>query len=119
LAIVDAPPQTRGSELNATCLSEYTDRDINDIADRLEANLRTVIDHVYSKVDFDRLYPFHGGSTISAGGGARWILCELLVHGYDLDLRWWNEIDTGGHFLALEQPTVFVDEVRSFFRLVR
>jgi uncharacterized protein (TIGR03083 family) len=72
------------AELNAACLSEYTDRDINDIADRLEANLRTVIDHVYPKVDFDRLYPFHGGSTISAGGGARWILCELLVHGYDI-----------------------------------
>ena len=72
------------AELNETCLSEYTDRDIDDIADRLEANLRTVIDHVYSKVDFDRLYPFHGGSTISAGGGARWILCELLVHGYDI-----------------------------------
>ena len=72
------------AELNATCLAEYTDRDINDIAGRLEANLRTVIDHVYSKVDFDRLYPFHSGSTISAGGGARWILCELLVHGYDI-----------------------------------
>lgn len=72
------------AELNAICLSEYTDRDINDIADRLEANLRTVIDRVYAKVDFDRLYPFHGGSTISGGGGARWILCELLVHGYDI-----------------------------------
>src|SRR5690349_18825635 len=72
------------AELNATCLSEYTARDINDVADRLEANLRTVIDHVYPKVDFDRQYPFHGGSTISAGGGARWILCELLVHGYDI-----------------------------------
>ena len=72
------------AELNATCLSEYTDRGINDIADRLEANLRMVIDRVYSKVDFDRQYPFHGGSTISGGGGARWILCELLVHGYDI-----------------------------------
>jgi uncharacterized protein (TIGR03083 family) len=71
-------------ELNATCLSEYTDRDINVVADRLEANLRTVVDRVYAKVDFDRLYPFHGGSTISGGGGARWILCELLVHGYDI-----------------------------------
>jgi uncharacterized protein (TIGR03083 family) len=72
------------AELNATCLSEYTDRDIHDVADRLEANLRTVIDRVYAKVDFDRQYPFHGGSTISGGGGARWILCELLVHGYDI-----------------------------------
>jgi hypothetical protein len=50
-----------------------------------------VIDHVYSKLDFDRLYPFHGGSTISAGGGARWILCELLVHGYDIAYATGNE----------------------------
>jgi hypothetical protein len=79
------------AELNATCLSEYTDRDIHDIADRLEANLRTVIDRVYAKVDFDRQYPFHGGSTISGGGGARWILCELLVHGYDIAAATGNE----------------------------
>jgi pimeloyl-ACP methyl ester carboxylesterase len=35
------------------------------------------------------------------------------------DLRYWNELDKGGHFAALEQPAVFVDEVRNFFRLVR
>lgn len=35
------------------------------------------------------------------------------------DLRYWNELDRGGHFAAFEQPTAFVDEVRSFFRLVR
>jgi epoxide hydrolase len=35
------------------------------------------------------------------------------------DLRWWNELDRGGHFAAFEQPSLFVDEVRSFFRLVR
>jgi hypothetical protein len=79
------------AELNATCLAECTDRDISDIAGRLEANLRTVIDRVYSKVDFDRQYPFHGGSTISGGGGARWILCELLVHGYDIAAATGNE----------------------------
>jgi epoxide hydrolase len=36
-----------------------------------------------------------------------------------LDIRWWNELDRGGHFAAFEQPALFVDEVRSFFRLVR
>jgi pimeloyl-ACP methyl ester carboxylesterase len=36
-----------------------------------------------------------------------------------LDIRWWNELDRGGHFAAFEQPELFVDEVRSFFRLVR
>ena len=36
-----------------------------------------------------------------------------------VDLRYWNELDRGGHFAAWEQPELFVDEVRSFFRLVR
>jgi len=36
-----------------------------------------------------------------------------------LDIRWWNEPDRGGHFAAFEQPELFVNEVRSFFRLVR
>jgi pimeloyl-ACP methyl ester carboxylesterase len=35
------------------------------------------------------------------------------------DLRWWNELDRGGHFPAFEQPAIFVEEVRSFFRTVR
>jgi pimeloyl-ACP methyl ester carboxylesterase len=35
------------------------------------------------------------------------------------DIRYWNEPTRGGHFAALEQPALFVDEVRSFFRLVR
>ncbi|HEX8803784.1 MAG TPA: alpha/beta fold hydrolase [Acidimicrobiales bacterium] len=35
------------------------------------------------------------------------------------DLRYWNELDRGGHFAAFEQPGLFVDEMRAFFRLVR
>ena len=35
------------------------------------------------------------------------------------DIRHWNELDTGGHFAAFEQPALFVDEVRAFFREVR
>ncbi|UGS35116.1 epoxide hydrolase family protein [Capillimicrobium parvum] len=35
------------------------------------------------------------------------------------DLRHFRELDRGGHFAALEQPAVFVDEVRAFFRTVR
>jgi Predicted hydrolases or acyltransferases (alpha/beta hydrolase superfamily) len=35
------------------------------------------------------------------------------------DLRHWNELEKGGHFAAFEQPEVFVDEVRTFFRTVR
>ncbi|MGZ4718220.1 MAG: epoxide hydrolase family protein [Acidimicrobiales bacterium] len=35
------------------------------------------------------------------------------------DLRYWNELDKGGHFAAFEQPEAFVDEVRACFRLMR
>ncbi|MGP0029711.1 MAG: epoxide hydrolase family protein [Acidimicrobiales bacterium] len=35
------------------------------------------------------------------------------------DIRYWNELDRGGHFAAFEQPELFVHELRSFFRLVR
>jgi pimeloyl-ACP methyl ester carboxylesterase len=34
------------------------------------------------------------------------------------DLRYWNELDRGGHFAAFEQPELFVGELRAFFRLV-
>jgi pimeloyl-ACP methyl ester carboxylesterase len=35
------------------------------------------------------------------------------------DIRHWGELDAGGHFAAFERPTVFIDEVRAFFRTVR
>jgi pimeloyl-ACP methyl ester carboxylesterase len=35
------------------------------------------------------------------------------------DIRHWNEPARGGHFAAFEQPDLFVDELRAFFRLVR
>jgi pimeloyl-ACP methyl ester carboxylesterase len=35
------------------------------------------------------------------------------------DIRYWNELEKGGHFAAFEQPGLYVDEVRSFFRLLR
>jgi hypothetical protein len=33
--------------------------------------------------------------------------------------RWWSEPARGGHFAAFEQPAIFVDEVRSAFRVLR
>jgi pimeloyl-ACP methyl ester carboxylesterase len=36
-----------------------------------------------------------------------------------VDLRYWTELDRGGHFAAWEQPELFTDEVRAFFRLLR
>jgi pimeloyl-ACP methyl ester carboxylesterase len=35
------------------------------------------------------------------------------------DIRYWNELDRGGHFAAFEEPDLFVDEIRAFFRQVR
>jgi epoxide hydrolase len=35
------------------------------------------------------------------------------------DLRWYEELDRGGHFAAFEQPASFVEQVRGFFRLLR
>ncbi|WP_156724667.1 epoxide hydrolase family protein [Streptomyces apocyni] len=35
------------------------------------------------------------------------------------DLRRWTDHERGGHFPALEQPTLLVDELRSFFRPLR
>lgn len=35
------------------------------------------------------------------------------------NLVYWNELGKGGHFAALEQPALFIDEVRNCFRLMR
>ena len=35
------------------------------------------------------------------------------------NLVYWSEPDRGGHFAALEQPMLFVDEVRNCFRPMR
>jgi epoxide hydrolase len=35
------------------------------------------------------------------------------------DIRHWNELDRGGHFPAFEQPELFVNELRAFFRHIR
>jgi epoxide hydrolase len=35
------------------------------------------------------------------------------------DIRHWSEPDRGGHFAAFEQPELFVDELRTFFRQLR
>ena len=35
------------------------------------------------------------------------------------NLRWYEELERGGHFAAFEQPASFVEQLRGFFRLVR
>jgi epoxide hydrolase len=35
------------------------------------------------------------------------------------NLTHWAEMPRGGHFAAMEQPDLFVEDVRTFFRTVR
>ena len=35
------------------------------------------------------------------------------------DLRHWTVMEEGGHFAALEQPELYLEDVREFFRLLR
>jgi len=39
--------------------------------------------------------------------------------GSHTDIRHWSEMPKGGHFAAFEQPALFVDDVRTFFRTLR
>ena len=32
------------------------------------------------------------------------------------NIRYWNDLDKGGHFAAFEQPEIFVNELRSWNR---
>ncbi len=35
------------------------------------------------------------------------------------DIRHWTEMPRGGHFAATEQPALFTDDLRAFFRPLR
>jgi epoxide hydrolase len=35
------------------------------------------------------------------------------------DIRRWTEFDRGGHFAALEEPDLLIEDIRAFFRLMR
>lgn len=38
---------------------------------------------------------------------------------YISNMIYWNELERGGHFAALERPEIFVEEIRGCFSLVR
>jgi hypothetical protein len=35
------------------------------------------------------------------------------------DIRQWRELGRGGHFVALEEPALLADAIRTFFRPLR
>ena len=37
----------------------------------------------------------------------------------DHNIVHWSEFDRGGHFAAMEEPDLFVDDIRAFFRPFR
>jgi hypothetical protein len=43
---------------------------------------------------------------------------ELAERSYS-DIRHWTEPGAGGHFMAMEEPELLADELRSFFRPLR
>ncbi len=65
------------------------------------------------------------GGTVSAPMGASIFPKEIFrpsrrwAERRFSDIRHWHELEIGGHFAAFEQPEVFVEEVRTFFRTVR
>jgi epoxide hydrolase len=46
-------------------------------------------------------------------------LSERWARNRFTDLRYYHALDVGGHFAAFEQPSLFTEEVRAFFRSVR
>ena len=65
--------------------------------------------------DFDAVIAMGGPMGVNDEDAHPWLGAEKRF----VDIRYWNELDRSGHFAAFEQPKIFVDEVRSFFRLVR
>jgi epoxide hydrolase len=75
------------------------------------------------------------GDGDDGDGGDEWaaqgpqVPTGVLVSAHDVTIRrWaerdhrvvrWTELDRGGHFLAMEQPGLLVDDVRAFFRELR
>ena len=41
------------------------------------------------------------------------------MEGNFTNIRHWREMPKGGHFAAFEQPSLFLDDVRAFFRKLR
>ena len=73
---------------------------------------------------------FTAGYAHLAGLGAEMVMLKESHHFYSVllyfrfaephyDIRYWNELDKGGHFAAFEQPELFVNELREAFRQFR
>jgi epoxide hydrolase len=69
----------------------------------------------YQKVPTDQVHVPVGCSIFPGNSWMPQAWCERRF----TDLRYWRDLDAGGHFPALEVPDVLVDELRTFFRGLR
>lgn len=66
-----------------------------------------------------------GGDTVTVPSGVSQFPKEIFAaprawaERVYTDLRHWGTLDRGGHFAAIEEPDLYVQEVRAFFRHVR
>ncbi|MCX6465076.1 MAG: epoxide hydrolase [Pseudonocardiales bacterium] len=66
-----------------------------------------------------RLDPVEVPTGITIFPKELWRLPRSWLERRYLDIRHFHHADVGGHFASMEQPEVFVDELRTFFRMVR
>jgi epoxide hydrolase len=69
----------------------------------------------YQKVPTDQVHVPTGCSIFPKNSWVPRAWCEKRF----TDLRYWRDLDEGGHFPAIEQPGVLIDELREFFRGLR
>jgi len=82
---------------------------------RTAASSARIYRESYQKVSTE---PVHVPVGCSIFPGNSWMpqaWCERRF----TDLRYWRDLETGGHFPALEVPDVLVNELRTFFRPLR
>jgi pimeloyl-ACP methyl ester carboxylesterase len=57
------------------------------------------------------------GVTLVATQGIERVPREYAARGFS-DIRYWNELPRGGHFIAGEEPELLTESIAAFFRLV-
>ena len=74
---------------------------------------------------FGRAFSGNGDNTVSLPAGCSIFPKEIVptprswAETRYKNIVYWNELDRGGHFAAFEQPELFIEELRSCFRLMR
>jgi len=112
LAMARLPDQIPGTGWEQGFPTDYLRELVDHSRDRYdwraqEARLNELA-HFRTTIDGQSIHFVHARS---AHGDARPL---LLVHGWPGSI-----VEFGGHFAAMEQPELFVDDLRDFFRTVR